>query len=186
MDVTVTSASRTAVHAVLHAIVGGALGFVVTVVVGYVTRDPFEFYARGLVTASVLGASVGWLVGAAVGLRRTRAAPPGSAAEAWAIRALGALVVVVAATTAWWTQALPRTLGLGYHVTAREPLESSIWLAAAIAAVSCVAFAQTRGRRAAIVIGAIVAVGLVVVAMVLVATGPCPLSHCDEVLAAGG
>jgi membrane protein YqaA with SNARE-associated domain len=174
---------RTSSDALILAIVGGLLGFFATVIAGYLARDPFAFYARGLVTASVLGAGVGWLLGTAAGLVLTRAAPPRTAAEAWALRAAAVLFVVAGLTTPWWIQVFPRTQGLGYHVTARTPMQWSIWLDAALGALTCLVLAQRRFRREAIVIGAVAGVGILVSAIVLVASGPCPLSQCDALLA---
>jgi len=175
---------RTSSDALILAIIGGLFGFLATVIPGYLSRGRF-FYARGLVTLGVLGAGVGWLFGVSGGLVLTGAALPRTTAEAWTLRATAVLFVVAGLTTPWWTQVLPRTLGLGYHVTALRPMQWSIWFDAALAAVTCLVLAQRRFRREAIVIGAVAAVGIVVSAIVLVASGPCPLSHCDALLAGG-
>lgn len=128
---------------------------------------------------------MGWLLGAAGGLVLTKAAAPRTTGEAWALRAMAVLFVVAGVTTPWWTQVFPSTQGLGYHVTARVPMQWLIWFDAALTTVTCLALAQRRFRREAIVIGAIAAVGILVSSTVLVASGPCPLSHCDAFLTSG-
>ena len=174
--------ARSAHSALMYAIVGGSLGFVATAFVGHLTRDPFAFYARGLVTASLLGAGIGWLLGAGFGIVRTRGAPPTPLAS-WLLRAFGVAFLLAAFTAAWWTGFLPRTLGLGFHVTAREPMERVIWLDAGLAALTCVVLAQRSYRRPAILLGAIVGIALVTTAIAVVASGPCPLSQCDDLFA---
>jgi hypothetical protein len=168
----------------ISAIVGGYVGFFATVVTRYVAWHG-PLYARGVVTLGVLGAGVGWLLGTLGGLILTRAAPPRTTAEAWTLRAIAVLFVAAGLTTPWWSQVFPRTLGLGYHVTARTPMQWSIWLDAVLAAVTCLVLAQRRFRRKAIVIGAVTGVGIIVSASVLVASGPCPLSQCDALFLGG-
>jgi hypothetical protein len=175
---------RTSSNALGLAIVGGLFGFFATVIAGNLAWNG-PLYARGLVTLSVLGAGVGWLLGVTAGSVLSGAAPPRTTAGAWALRATALLFVVGGLTTPWWTQVLPSTQGLGYHITARTPMQWSIWFDAALGALTCLVLAQRRLRREAIVIGAVAAVGILVSAIVLVASGPCPLSHCDALLAGG-
>jgi len=173
---------RTSIDTMILAVIGGLIGFLATVIGGYLAwRDPL--YLRGLETLGILGAGIGWLFGATIGLILTGATPPHGGAEAWTLRATAAIFVVAGLTTSWWTLVLPGTQGLGYHVTARNPMQWSIWFDAALAALTCLVLAQRMFRRQAIVIGAIAAVGVVASAIVLVASGPCPLSHCDDLLA---
>lgn len=158
-----------------------------TLTAGWVIRGSSFGYLRGLITAGILVAGVCWLMGGVTcGLVLSKAAPPQSDAQAWTLRVVAVLFVVAGLATPWWTQMLRNTQGLGYHVTAREPMLRSIWFDAALAAVTCLVLAQRRFRREAIVIGAVCAVGILVSAIVLVASGPCPLSHCEAVLAGDG
>jgi len=54
-------------------------------------------------------------------------------------------------------------------------LELAVRLDAVLAAVTCVVLAQRRFHRPALVLGAIVAVGVAVASAVLFFTGPCAL-----------
>jgi hypothetical protein len=166
-------------------VVGGTVGFVVTLTAGWVIRGSSFGYLRGLITAGILGAGVCWLLSATGGLVSSRAAPPRTDVQAWTLRVAAVLFMVAGFATPWWTQLLSNTKGLGYHATAREPMLRSIWFDAAIAAVTCLALAQRRFRREALVVGGVVAFALIVISIVLVAAGPCPLRQCDALLANG-
>jgi hypothetical protein len=157
----------------------------VTLTAGWVIRGSSFGYLRGLITAGILVAGVCWLLGVTGGLVLSKAAPPRTDAQAWTLRVAAVLFVVAGLATPWWTQILRNTQGLGYHITARTPMQWSIWFDAALGALTCLVLAQRRLRREAIVIGAVAAVGILVSAIVLVASGPCPLSHCDALLAGG-
>ena len=178
---TTTRATRTPVFLAATA---GTVSFLVVAVGGDLWfLAGIQDYDRSLVTLGLVAAGAGWLVGAAAGLAWTAAAPPDSPAAAWALRALGVLFVLAAWTVPWWTQVMPDEVGLGFHVTAREPLVRTIWLDAILAAVTCVALAQTRFRREALAIGAVVGVGILVAAVALLASDPCPLTQCDALFA---
>jgi len=158
------------------AVVGGTVGFFVTLTAGWVIRGSSFGYLRGLITAGILGAGVCWLLGVTGGLVLSKAAPPRTDAQVWTLRVAAVLFVVAGLATPWWTQLLSNTQGLGYHVTSRD---------AAIAAVTCLALAQRRFRREALVVGAVLAFASIVISIVLVSSGPCPLTQCDDLLATG-
>jgi hypothetical protein len=167
--------SRGTAVPLLLAVIGGVVGFGVTRLTGKaILGHPYEL-DRVLVTLGVLGAGAGWLLGVTGGLVLTRAAPPPTSVTAWALRALAALFVIAALLMPWW--------GLdqfGYHINFLRPMQQAVWFDSALAAVTCLVLAQRRFRREAIVIGAVVAVGILVAAIGLFAAGPCPLSNCTD------
>jgi hypothetical protein len=164
------------------AVVGGTATFLVVAVGSdHVFLEAIQDYDRSLVTLGLVAAGAGWLLGAAAGLAWTSAAPPRSAARAWLMRGLAVLFLLGAWTVPTWSQVLPNEIGLGYHVTAREPLVRTIWLEAILAAITCLALGQTRFRRGVLIAGALLAVGIVVASVALLASDPCPLEPCDEV-----
>ena len=162
---------------------GGAASFLVVAVGGDLVLSGIQDYDRSLVTLGLVAAGAGWLIGATAGLAWTGAAPPRSPARAWGLRALAVLFLVAAWTTPWWSDALPNEVGLGFHVSARGPLVRTIWLDAILAAITCMVLAQTRFRREALVIGAVVAVVILAAAVMQLASDPCPLTQCDGLFA---
>jgi hypothetical protein len=175
--------TRDAGTSLFLAVVGGAVTFLVVAVGSdYLFLRAIQDYDRSLITLGLVAAGAGWLLGAVTGLAWTSAAPPRSAVRAWLMRGLAVLFLLAAWTVPTWSQVLPNEIGLGYHVSAREPLVRTIWLEAILAAITCLALAQRRFRREALIAGAALAVGVLVASVVLLASDPCPLSPCDEVL----
>lgn len=158
---------------VLLAAGGGFVSWVVTYIVGSsVTGDMF-FYGHGVPALGVVVAGFGWLVGAAVGLAIVRSAPP-SRWESWTLLVIAALFLLAGGTFRWWSTEIEAS-PISLHDLRFEALQKAIRLDAVVAAVTCAALAQRRFHRKALVIGALVAVGIAVASLVLFVAGPCSL-----------
>jgi hypothetical protein len=150
---------------------GGFCGFVVTAMTGSAIFDG-RYDVRDLATLGVLGAGVGWLLGATVGLVLTGATPPRTTAEAWILRATAVLFVIAGLMTPWWSVALPHEISWGDPLL--RPMQRSIWFDSAVAATTCLVLAQRRYRREALVIGAVASIGILVSAIFVFSWLPFP------------
>jgi hypothetical protein len=150
---------------------GGFAGFLLALIAGSVFTGRGGYF-HGSVALGVVGAGVGWLVGAAAGIVITKAPPPRTRAESWTLLGIAVVFLLAGFTFRWWViEATPPSL----HHLRFETLQQAVRLDAVLAAVTCATLAQRKFHRSALVLGAVVTVGITVTSAVLFATGPCSL-----------
>jgi hypothetical protein len=163
------SASEALGIAVACSVVGSMFGFLA----GVVLYPEVPYFHRAAVhTASAFGAGVGGFIGTVAGLARNRWHSPTRPWEAWTLRGIAALLLIVGLGLAWWKAASyaheMSVLQLEFlpEFTRRRwiPFRNVVWLDAVLAAIACLVLARTRFRRAAIAVWAVASVGILITA----------------------